>query len=185
MALAANPNPAIHITVFIACGAGALVCAAPTLIVLAGFVGLLPFDMNMLYVALPALAAAVSLALAGRASLGELLLPRPVLSIDETGVFDRRVMQEPLPWSEVTQATAIISGGGGVVFDLKNPIPTIGMGSIAFEMPDAGAAHVAVRNMTLPAATIARAILDHAEAAGVAVAEARTHEKVRRRTWSV
>jgi hypothetical protein len=168
-----------------ACGIAALICIAPTLLVLAGFVGLVPFDMNMLFVALPTLGVAVGLAVVGRGALGDLLLPRPVLSADETMLFDRRVMIEPLPWSEVTRATSVVAGGGGVVLDLRNPIPTFGMGSIVFETPDPGIAHIAVRGMTQPADVLARALLDLAAEAGAETGEARAHEKLRRRSWSV
>lgn len=164
---------------------GALVFVAPTVLVLASFVGLVHFDMNMLLVALPALAAAVTLALFARGTLSDLLLPRPVLSIDDDGILDRRVMTERLPWTEVTRATSILSGGGGLVLELRNPIPTIGMGTLAYEMPDRGAAHVALRGMTVPAQTLARAALDAAARAGAETAEARTHDRVRRRQWTV
>ena len=171
---------------FVAAAAiGALVCVAPTLIVLAGFAGLVPFDMSMLFVALPTLGVAVGLAVVGRGALGDLMLPRPVLSADEREVFDRRVMIEPLPWSEVTRAISIVSGGGGVVLDLRNPIPTFGMGSIVFETPDPGIAHIAVRGMSEPADALARALLDLAAQAGAETGEARAHEKMRRRSWSV
>ena len=141
--------------------------------------------MNMLLVALPALAAAVALALVGRGMLRDLFLPRPVLSADGQGIFDRRVMARPLPWSEVTRATAIIEGGGGVVLDLRHPIPTFGMGSLVFEQPDPGIAHIAVRGLTVPAAALAGAILELAASAGTETASARTHDGMRRRSWSV
>ena len=158
---------------------------APTLLVLLGFVGLAPFDTNMLFVALPALGAAVALAVVGRGALGDLLLPRPVLSADERGVFDRRVMPEPLAWGKVSRATSIVAGGGGVVLELSQTVPALGLGTLVFEAPDAGAVHVIVRNMTVPGAELARRLLDLAAEAGVEPAEARAHEKVRRRSWSV
>lgn len=166
-------------------GAGALVCAAPTLLVLASFVGLAPFNMGMLFVALPALAAAVALALLARGSFGNLLLPRPVLAANEEGIMDRRVMLEPLPWSEVTRAVSIVAGGGGVVLDLRHPIPTFGMGSLVFEQPEPGVAHIALRGLTVPPSALAAVILELAAAAGIETSEARTHDKVPRRSWSV
>lgn len=141
--------------------------------------------MNMLFVALPALAVAVALATVGRGLLSDLLLPHPVLSVGADGIFDRRVMAQPLPWSEVIRATSVIDGGGGVVLDLRHPIPTVGMGSLAFEQPDPGIAHIAVRGMTVPTATLAGGILELASAAGVEAGRARSHEKLRRRTWSI
>jgi hypothetical protein len=185
VAVVANPAGLPRVLTLAAAGAGALVCAAPTLLVLASFVGLLPFDMNMLFVALPALAAAVALALLGRGALGDLLLARPVLSADHNGVFDRRTMERPVPWSEVTRATSIVAGGGGVVLELRTPIPTGAMGTLTFEAPAAGAAHIILRGMTVPARQLAREILGLAAAAGVETADANAHEKVPRRTWSI
>lgn len=168
-------------------GVGALICVTPLLLVLASFVGLVHFEMNMLFVALPAIAAAVALGLAAQASLRDLLRPRPVLSIDENGLMDRRVMSQPLAWSEVTRAVSIMSGGGGggVVLELRHPIPTMGMGSLAFEQPDPGIAHIALRGLTVPAYELARAILEQAEQAGAEAGEARSHDKLPRRRWSV
>src|SRR5690606_11819587 len=64
--VAADPSPLLHWPMLLAAAALALLCAAPILLVLAGFVGLVHFDINMLFIALPALAAAVALALLAR-----------------------------------------------------------------------------------------------------------------------
>jgi hypothetical protein len=149
------------------------------------FVGLAPFDMNMLFVALPAVAAAFSLALLARVSLGVLLLPRPVLAATAEGIMDRRVLSEPLRWSEVTRAVSIVAGGGGIVFELRHPVPTFGMGSLTFEQPEPGVAHIALRGLDAPAPRLAAAILELAAASGVEIAEARGHDRLPRRNWSV
>jgi hypothetical protein len=69
---------------------------APAVLVLMSFVGLVHFDINMLFVALPALAIAVALALLTQAAVRELLLERPMLAVDAEGIFDRRVMAAPV-----------------------------------------------------------------------------------------
>lgn len=185
MTLTADPSPLRLWATVLLCGVGALVCVAPTLLVLASFAGLVRFDLNMLFVALPVLAGAVALALFGRAALRDLLLPRPVLRVGDGGLLDRRVMTDELEWSDVVRATSILDGGGGVVLELRRPIAAFGMGTLRYEQPEPDVAHIQVRGMTEPAVTIARAILDQAARAGAETSEARAHERVPRRSWSV
>jgi hypothetical protein len=165
----------------------AVICIAPMLLLLATFVGLVPYNMGILLVAVPTAGIGLIIGLVGWAAIGDLLLPLPVLSIDDDALFDRRVADTPIAWSDVTAATAL--SGGGVVFELRAPMQTrlnaLRPGTFMFEQPDPGIAHIPVRAMTMPAATLVEAILERAERHGAVVGHAVTHEKMRRRRWTV
>lgn len=151
------------------------------------FLGLAPYDMNMLFVAIPAAGFAVIVAIIGWSAAGDLLLPRPVLVVSDEGLFDRRVSDDPIRWEDVNAATSLLEGKGGVVLELAPPVETrldpYRPGTFMFERPEPGVAHIAVRAMTISASRLARAILEVASAHGVDVRAARTHERMRRRRW--
>ena len=165
----------------------ALICIAPMLLLLASFVGLAPYNMGILLLAVPAAGIGIIIGLLGWSALGDLLLPPPVLSIDDDAIFDRRVADTPIAWENVTAATAL--SGGGIVLELRTPAPTrlnaLRPGTFMFEQPDPGIAHIPVRAMTMPAATLVEAILERAQRHGAVVGHAATHEKMRRRRWTV
>jgi hypothetical protein len=164
-----------------------LLCIAPMLLLLGSFVGLVPHNMGILLVAVPAAGIGFIIGLLGWSAVRDLLLPRPVLSLDDAGILDRRVADAPIAWNDVSAATALT--GGGVVLELRSPTVTrlnaLRPGTFMFEQPDPGIAHIPVRAMTVPAATLVRAILEHAERHGAVVGHAVTHEKMRRRRWTV
>jgi hypothetical protein len=185
VALTANPSVPLRSLIVVVAGVCALFCALQPVLVILSFFGVVPFDMNLLFVALPAVVGAVLLWIVARSSLRLLLMPRPVLSANESGILDRRIMPALLPWSDVSRVTSIVGGGGGVVLDLREPAPMTDVGSWRFEVADNGAAHIMLGGLTDDPATLARGILDLAARAGVETVTADAHEKVRRRTWSV
>lgn len=184
LSVTADPSPLLYWPMLFVTAGLAVLCAAPILLVLAGFVGVVHFELNMLFIALPALAACAALGVLAHGLLRDLLLPRPVLSADATGILDRRVMTAPLPWTEVSRAVSI-AAGRGLVLELRRPIPTFGMGSLIHETPDPGIAYLSLRNLTAPAPALAAGILTLAANAGAETDQAVAHEGVRRRRWSV
>jgi hypothetical protein len=165
----------------------AIICLIPMFLVLASFVGVAPYSFNMLLVAVPVAGIGIVLAIVGWSALGDLLLPTPVLSIDEDGIWDRRVSDGPIAWTDVTAATSLLSRHGGVVLELKSSTPTaldpFRPGTFMYERPEPGVAHIPVRAMTVPAQTLVEAILTEAQRAGATVGSAESHEKMPRRRW--
>jgi hypothetical protein len=165
----------------------AVICFTPVLLLLASFVGAVPYDFNILFVAVPVAGIGVILAILAWSALGDLLLPQPVLVIGEDSIFDRRVTDGPIRWSDVKAATSLVSGRGGVVLELnsftRTALDPFRPGTFMFERPEPGVAHIPVRAMTVPAATLVTAILHRAEASGATVGAARSHEKMQRRRW--
>lgn len=162
-----------------------VLCTIPILLVLASFVGVVRPDLNLLFVAIPAAGVAVLLARVVWRLVGDLLLKRPVLTIDDTGLFDARVADAPIPWTDITAATSLRGAGrGGVVLELRTPLQTrldpTRPGTLLFEQPDPGIAHVALDRMTVSAAQLETAILQRAEAAGATVGTATTHPRMQR-----
>lgn len=159
------------------------------LLLLASFVGLVPYNFGILLVAVPGAGFGLIVALVGWSALRDLLLPHPVLVVDATGIADRRIADPPIAWSDVASATSLLRAGGGVVLELRGPTATrldaLRPGTFMFQQPDPGIAHIPVRAMTVPAARLTAAILELAEANGATVGEAATHEKMRRRGWSI
>jgi hypothetical protein len=164
----------------------ALICIAPLLLVLGSFIGVVPFDFNILLIAIPTAGIAVPPTAVALAAWNDVRLPRPVLMIDDAGIFDRRVTDAPVPWNEVKAATSLLPGRGGVVLELDSP--TVGRanpfraGTFLFERPGPGLLHIPVMSMTVPAARLAGVILELAERHGALVAEATAHERIRRHT---
>lgn len=150
---------------------------------LAGIFGLggLKVDLGTVFVAFPVAGVAAFLFAAGSVAGGDLLLPRPVLTIDEAGIFDRRVTDTPIGWDEVTAATALPRGG--VVLELASPRPArlnpYRAGSVFYQRPDDGVVLIPVRAMDVPAAALADAILDRAERHGAVVGARASHEKLK------
>lgn len=159
------------------------------LLLLASFAGLVPYDLGILMIAVPTAGIGLIIALVGWSALRDLLLRRPVLALDDTGIADRRVADEPIAWSDVATATSLLRAGGGVVLELKPARPTrlnaLRPGTFMFQQPDPGVAHIPVRAMTIPAARLVAAILERAERHAAVVGEAAVHERMRRRSWTV
>jgi hypothetical protein len=165
----------------------AVICFIPMILLLLGFVGAVPYDFNILLVAIPAAGMGLVIALVGWSALGDLLLPAPVLSIEEDGIWDRRVSDGPIRWKDVTAATSLLSRNGGVVLELKSftrtALDPFRPGTFMYERPEPGVAHIPVRSMTVPARTLVEAILTQAQGAGATVGSAESHERMPRRRW--
>lgn len=158
--LVANPSrlwlpPIAAIALF-----AGLVALLPSLLLLMSLVGLLGMhpSVELTLLALPTLAVAVFFLAVGSVVIGDLRLERPVLTIDEHGVFDRRVSDAPIAWAEVVEV-APAPGGGGVLLALKTPRETrlspYRAGTAGFRQPAAGLANIPVRAMDRPAALLA------------------------------
>ena len=161
--LVANPSrlwlsPIAAIALF-----AGLVALLPTLLLLASLVGLLGMhpSVELTLLALPTLAVAVFFLAVGSVVIGDLRLMRPVLTIDEHGVFDRRVTDSPIAWSDVVEV-APAPGGGGVLLALKTPLETrlspYRAGTAGFRQPAAGLANIPVRGMDRPAKLLAETL---------------------------
>lgn len=137
-----------------------LMALLPTVLLLLSLVGLLGMapSMGLTLLALPTLAVAVFFLAVGSVVIGDLRLPRPVLTIDENGVFDRRVTDAPIAWDDVMEV-ALAPGGGGVLLALKTPLDThlspYRAGTAGFRQPAAGLANIPVRAMDRPAKLLA------------------------------
>lgn len=164
----------------------ALMCVAPLLLVLASFAGVAPFDFNILLIAIPTAGIAVPVAAVALAAWKDLMLSGPVLVIDDEGIFDRRVTDTPVSWSDVRAATSLLPGRGGVVLELNRRVAgradPFRAGTFLFERPEPGLLHIPVISMTVPARRLADAILELAERHGATVGEAKAHERIHRRT---
>lgn len=140
-----------------------LVALLPSVLLLMSLVGLLGMrpSMDLTLLALPTLAVAVFFLAVGSVVIGDLRLPRPVLTIDEHGVFDRRVTDTPIAWTDVVEV-APAPGGGGVLLALKTPRETrlspYRAGTAGFRQPAAGLANVPVRAMDKPARLLAETL---------------------------
>lgn len=163
-----------------------LICIAPLGFVLAGTSGFIRMDLGILLVALPTAGLAVPSFILAHVAWQDLTLARPVLVIDESGIFDRRVTDAPVPWQQVKAATSLLPGRGGVVLELDRPTEgrahPFRAGTFLFERPEPGLLHIPLISMTVPAARLAGAILELADRNGAEVAEATAHERIRRRT---
>lgn len=141
-----------------------LIAVLPAVLVVAGLVGLLGMSpsLELTILALPTLAVAVFFLAVGSVISRDLLLPRPVLTIDEHSVFDRRITDAPIAWSDVVEAAAA-PGGGGVLLALRTPLDTrlspYRAGTAGFRQPAAGLANIPVRAMDQPAKLLADTIL--------------------------
>ncbi|HEV7274825.1 MAG TPA: hypothetical protein VGN80_00890 [Devosiaceae bacterium] len=184
-ALAANPSRPALILLVVASALAALLCFAPMLLLLASFGGLVPQDFGILLIAVPSAGIGIICIVFLWSAWSDLLLPRPVLAVDGTGIIDRRVADAVIPWREVTAATSLLAGHGGVVLELRSPLPTrlnpFRAGTFLFERPEPGVAHIPVRAMTVPAVTLVRAILDHAGRHGADLGEGAIHPRMPRR----
>jgi hypothetical protein len=165
----------------------AVICFLPMFLLLASFVGAVPYDFNILLIAVPVAGIGIALAIVAWSALGDLLLPQPVLVIDEDEIRDRRVADSPIPWSDVKAATSLLGRGGGVVLELRSLMPSaldpFRPCTFMYERPEPGVAHIPVRAMTVPAARLVEAILVRAQQSGAVVGSADSHEKMPRRRW--
>jgi hypothetical protein len=158
--LVANPSRLwLSLIAAIALFAG-LVALLPSALLLASLVGLLGMhpSVELTLLALPTLAVAVFFLAVGSVVIGDLRLERPVLTIDEHGVFDRRVTDSPIAWTDVVEV-APAPGGGGILLALKTPRETrlspYRAGTAGFRQPAAGLANIPVRAMDHPAQLLA------------------------------
>lgn len=161
--LTANPSPlwlAPLATLAIVAGLIALLPAALLVASLLGLLGMTP-SVELTLLALPTLAVAVFFLAVGSVIIGDLRLPHPVLTIDERGVFDRRVTDAPIAWADVVEV-APAPGGGGVLLALRTPMDTrlspYRAGTIGFRPPASGLANIPVRAMDRPARLLADAL---------------------------
>lgn len=184
--LVADPSRPLLVFLAVASALMALFCLLPILLLLASFGGLVPLDFNILLIAVPTAGIGIVCIVVLRSVSGDLLLPRPVLVIDGTGIFDRRVTDAPIRWSEVAAATSLLGGHGGVVLELRSPLPTrlnpFRAGTFLFERPEPGVVHIPVLAMTVPAVTLVRTMLDHAGRHGARVGEMPSHPRMQRRS---
>ncbi|MDF2982926.1 MAG: hypothetical protein K0Q69_2698 [Devosia sp.] len=140
-----------------------LMALLPSLLLLASLVGLLGMhpSVELTLLALPTLAVAVFFLAVGSVVIGDLRLGRPVLTIDEHGVFDRRITDSPIAWSDVVEV-APAPGGGGVLLALRTPRETrlspYRAGTAGFRQPAAGLANIPVRAMDRPAKLLAETL---------------------------
>lgn len=184
-ALAASPSRPALILLVVVSALLALLCLAPMLLLLASFGGLVPLDFGILLIAVPTAGIGIICIVFLWSAWSDLLLPRPVLVIDAASILDRRIADALIPWSEVTAATSLLGGHGGVVLELRSPLPTrlnpFRAGTFNFERPEPGVVHIPVRAMTVPAVTLVRSILDHAGRHGAVLGEASSHPRMQRR----
>lgn len=184
--LVANPSRFVLAFFAVAAALLALFCLLPILLLLASFGGLVPLDLNILLIAVPTAGIGIICTVILWSVSGDLLLPRPVLVIDGTGVLDRRVSDVPIRWSDVAAATSLLRGHGGVVLELREALPTrlnpFRAGTLLFQRPEPGVAHIPVLAMTVPAASLVQAMLEHAEGHGARVGDATTHPRMQRRS---
>lgn len=162
-------------------------CLLPGVIAVLALMGLVRFDFNILLAALPGLAVAVTLGRVLWTIAGDLLRPRPVLVIDDSGIRDSRASDALIAWSDIEAATSLRGAGrGGIVLDLRHPRETrldpARAGTLLFEPPPPGVAHIAIQRMTVAPAMLEAAILERAEAAGATVGTAISHPRMSRRS---
>src|SRR5690606_571356 len=86
--LAADPSPFWMGTLAVAGLLLGLICIAPLGFVLAGTSGFIRMDLGILLVALPTAGLAVPSFILAHVAWQDLTLARPVLVIDESGIFD-------------------------------------------------------------------------------------------------
>ncbi|MBN9316238.1 MAG: hypothetical protein J0I99_10900 [Devosia sp.] len=147
----------------------------PAVLLLASLAGALSMQptVELSFLAVPTTAVGLFFVVVAAAILADLRLPRPVLSIDDAGVFDRRVTDGPIPWSAV-EDVSLAPGGGAMQLVLRAPMDTrlspCRAGTIGLRTDMPGLALIPIRGMDRPAAGLAAAMLDFARANG-AIAE--------------
>lgn len=109
----------------------AIPCAAFTALGIFALTGLpvaffaQPFPQNL--VAVVALLIVVvfggSLASIFVTAMRDLNLPQPLVIIDEDGIFDRRVLDRPIRWTEIASITSHRKIRGGLLLELHDPLP--------------------------------------------------------------
>jgi len=172
--LTANPSrlwlPPVALLAIVA-GLIALLPAALLLASLVGLLGMAPSG-ELTLLALPTLAVGVFFIVVGTVIIGDLRRARPVLTIDEHGVFDRRVTDAPIAWSDVVEV-APSPGGGGVLLALRDPRDTrlslYRAGTVGFRQPEPGLANIPVRAMDQPARLLADMLIALATRNGAVV----------------
>lgn len=141
-----------------------LVALLPAVLLVTSLVGLLGMSpsIELTLLAMPTTAVAVFFLVVASVILADLRLPRPVLTIDEQGVFDRRITDSPIAWTDVVEV-APAPGGGGVLLALRTPLETrlspYRAGTAGFRQPAAGLANIPVRAMDRPAKLLADTLL--------------------------
>lgn len=174
--LTANPSLLVLPAVAVLALVGGLIALLPMALLLLSLVGALgvqpTMDLNVL--AFPALAVGVFFLVVALAIFGDLRLPRPVLRIDAAGVFDRRVTDRLIRWSDI-EDVALAPGGGAMQLKLRTPMDTLvspyRAGTIGIRGDTPGVALIPIRTMDRPARQLAATILEFARRHG-AVAEA-------------
>jgi hypothetical protein len=176
--LTANPSFLwLPVTAALAALVGVL-ALLPALLLLLSLVGALSMQptVELSFLAIPTTAVGLFFLVVALAIVADLRLPRPVLTIDDRGIFDRRVTDSLIPWSSIAD-TSLAPGGGAVQLVLRAPMDTrlspYRAGTIGFRSDTPGIALIPLRAMDRPAAQLAAAILAFASANGaIAAAEA-------------
>jgi len=188
--ITANPSRLWLVPILILLLPAVLLCITPAFIVVLALAGFAPFDLNVLFAALPGIAIAALFARSLWSIVGDLLRKRPVLTIDEAGILDTRVADILIPWSDVDAAVSLRGKGrGGVVLELRTPLQTkldpARPGTMLFERPQPGIAHIPILRMTIGAAQLEAAILDRAKANGATISTASTHLRMAQRSLGI
>lgn len=174
--LTANPSLLVLPAVAVLALAGGLIAFLPIALLLASLVGALGVQPTMALnlLAFPALAVGVFFIVVMLAIVADLRLPRPVLRIDADGVFDRRVTDTPIRWSDI-EDVGLAPGGGAMQLKLRAPRDTRVSpwrgGTLGIRAADPAVALIPLHAMDRPARELAEAILAFARRHG-AVAEA-------------
>lgn len=169
--LTSNPSLLVLPAVAVLALVGGLLALLPIALLLASLVGALgvqpTMELNLL--AFPTLAVGVFFLVVALAISSDLRLPRPVLRIDAEGVFDRRVTDAPLRWSDI-EDVALAPGGGAMQLTLRRPVDTrlspYRAGTIGIRGDTPGVALIPIRTMDRPAKQLAETILAFARRHG-------------------
>lgn len=173
-AVTANPSllvlPAVAVLALVG-GLVALLPMALLLLSLFGALGVQPtMDLNVL--AFPALAVGVFFIVVALTIVADLRLSRPVLRIDGAGVFDRRVTDAPIRWSDV-EDVALAPGGGAMQLKLKAATDTrvspYRAGTLGIRGDTPGVALIPIQAMDRPARLLAEAMVGFARQNGALV----------------
>lgn len=162
--LTANPSAIWLSLVAVLAVLAGLVALLPALLLVASLAGLLGINptVELSFLAVPTTAVGLVFIVAGLSIASDLCLPHPVLLIDAEGVFDRRVSDRLVRWSEIVEAV-LAPGGGAVQLALNAPLETrvspYRAGTLGIRGTPAGLMLIPIRGMNRPAVQIAESLL--------------------------
>jgi len=169
--LAANPSALWLAPVAALAVLAGLLALLPVVLLLgsiSGMIGINP-TIELSFLALPTTAVGLFFVVVGYAIVSDLQLRRPVLNIDEEGVFDRRVADRPIAWTEVAEAV-LAPGGGAVQLALREPLDArvspYRAGTMGIRATPPGQVLIPIRAMDRPAHQLASALLEAAKRFG-------------------